>query len=115
MEEEARNLIFCTGTHQSPSGCPWDIGMLLSTLTINRRRLYAVSTEAQMRISAREVLFTGQDRCPEFDPCREPLPKKLNVLLCLIDGAERRRKLQAKLNKETTATTSSERYAKPHG
>ena len=51
-----------------------------------------------MRIPGREVLFTGQDRYQEFDPCREPLPEKLNVLLCLIDGAERRRKLQAKLN-----------------
>ena len=28
-----------------------------------------------MRIPAREVLFTGQDRCPEFDLCKEPLPE----------------------------------------
>ena len=44
-----------------------------------------------MRIPAREVLFTGQDRCPEFDLCKEPLPQELNILLCLLDGAERRR------------------------
>jgi hypothetical protein len=57
-----------------------------------------------MRIPVRGVLFMGQDRCPEFDPCREPLPKKLEVLLCLVDGVERRRKFQAKLNAvETTA------------
>lgn len=60
-----------------------------------------------MRISVRDVLFIGQDRCPEFDPCREPLPEKLKVLLCLVDGAERRRNLQAKLN-ETTAATGAE-------
>ena len=68
-----------------------------------------------MRISGCEVLFTGQDRCPEFDPCHEPLPEKLNVLLCLIDGAERRHKLQAKLNTETPATISGDSYGKSHG
>ena len=51
-----------------------------------------------MRIPAREVLFTGQNRCPEFDVCKEPLPEELNVLLCLLDGAERRRTIQAKLS-----------------
>ena len=62
-----------------------------------------------MRIPDREVLFIGQDRCPEFDPCRGPLPEKLDVLLCLVDGAERRRKLQAKLNNlKTTAATGAE-------
>jgi NADH:ubiquinone oxidoreductase subunit F (NADH-binding) len=62
-----------------------------------------------MRIPVREGLFIGQDRCPEFEPCREPLPKKLEVLLCLVDGAEQRRKLQAKLNAvETTADTGAE-------
>jgi hypothetical protein len=50
-----------------------------------------------MRIPAREVLFTGQDRCPEFDVCRES-PPELNVLLCLLDGAERRQIIQAKLS-----------------
>ena len=67
-----------------------------------------------MRISGREVLFTGQDRCPEFDPC-QPLPEKLHVLLCLIDVAERRQKLQAKLNTETPATISGDSYGKWHG
>ena len=51
-----------------------------------------------MRIPTREVLFTGQDRCPEFDLCKEPLPEELNVLLCLLEGAERRQQIQAKLN-----------------
>jgi hypothetical protein len=51
-----------------------------------------------MRIPAREVLFTGQDRCPEFDLCKEPLPEELNILLCLLDGAERRLHLQAQIN-----------------
>jgi hypothetical protein len=43
-----------------------------------------------MRIPTREVLFIRQNRCPEFDLCKEPLPEELNILLCLLDGAERR-------------------------
>ena len=50
-----------------------------------------------MRIPAHEMLFIGQDRCPEFD-CPQTLPKELSILLCLLDGAERRLQLQAKLN-----------------
>lgn len=51
-----------------------------------------------MRILAGgRVLFIGQHRCPEFDCPQEPLPGKLKVLLCLVDGAERRRQIQAKL------------------
>ena len=51
-----------------------------------------------MRSPGHEVLFTGQDRCPEFDVCKEPLPEELKVLLCLLDGAERRRIVQANLS-----------------
>jgi hypothetical protein len=52
-----------------------------------------------MRILAPErVLVTGRHRCAEFDCPQGPLPDKLQVLLCLLDGAERRRLLQAKLN-----------------
>jgi hypothetical protein len=52
-----------------------------------------------MRILAGgRVLFIGQHGCPEFDCPQEPLPGKLKVLLCLVDGAERRRQIQAKLN-----------------
>ena len=61
-----------------------------------------------MRIPVRKVLFTGQNQCPEFD-CPEPLPEELNVLLCLLDGAERRRQLQVKLDAVCT-DPSSERY-----
>jgi hypothetical protein len=51
-----------------------------------------------MRILTRErVLFTGQHLCPEF-ACPDELPDQLQILLCLVDGAERRRHLQAKLN-----------------
>jgi hypothetical protein len=44
-----------------------------------------------------------------FDCPKEPLPDKLEVLLCLLDGAERRRHLQAKLNRGPTqaATTKT--------
>jgi hypothetical protein len=51
-----------------------------------------------MRIPAREVQFTGRDQCSEFDLCKEPLPEELNILLCLLDGAERRLRLQAKMD-----------------
>ena len=40
----------------------------------------------------------GLDQCPGFDCRHEPLPLKLQVLLCLVDGAERRRQIQAELN-----------------
>ena len=50
-----------------------------------------------MRIPAHEVLFIGQDRCPEFD-CPQTLPKEFNILLCLLDGAERRLQLQGRIN-----------------
>ena len=50
-----------------------------------------------MRIPARNVLLTGQHRCPEFDYHKE-LPKEFDVLLCLLDGAERRLQLQAEIN-----------------
>jgi hypothetical protein len=66
-----------------------------------------------MRILARGRLI-GIDQCPGFDCLRESLPEKLDVLLCLIDGAERRRKFQAKLNKENP-TTSGDSYVKSHG
>jgi hypothetical protein len=52
-----------------------------------------------MRILARDcVLFIGQHRCPEFDCPQGPLPENLGVLLCLVDGAARRRHLQGKLS-----------------
>ena len=52
-----------------------------------------------MRILAGgRVLFIGQHQCPEFDYSQDALPGNLKVLLCLVDGAERRRQIQAKLN-----------------
>ena len=67
-----------------------------------------------MRILVRGRLI-GIDQCPGFDFPREPLPEKLNVLLCVIDGAERRRELQAKLNNETPTTTSGDSDLKSNG
>jgi hypothetical protein len=53
-----------------------------------------------MRVLAPDrVLVTGQRLCPEFDCPKGPLPDKIQVLLCLLDGAEGRRQLQAKLNR----------------
>ena len=57
----------------------------------------------------------GIDQCPGFECPREPRPEKLNILLCFIDGAERRRKLTAKLNNENRTTISSDSYVKSHG
>jgi hypothetical protein len=37
-----------------------------------------------MRIPTREVLFIGQNRCPEFDCHQEPPPEELNVLLAFL-------------------------------
>jgi hypothetical protein len=68
-----------------------------------------------MRILTPErVLFTG--RHPELDCPQGPLPDKLQVLLCLLDGAERRRHLQAKLNRPSpgptqVATTKPSQFA----
>lgn len=63
-----------------------------------------------MRIPAHQVLLTGQDKCPEFDLCPEPLPKELSVLLCLLDGAEGRRQLQAKLNRLNPCPREEEHF-----
>jgi hypothetical protein len=53
-----------------------------------------------MRILTPErILFTGRHRCPEFDCPEGPLLDNLQVLLCLLDGAERRKHLQARLNR----------------
>ena len=54
--------------------------------------------EEPMRIPAREALFTRQSGGGVFDCYQEPLPEEMNLLLCLLDGAERRLQLQAKLN-----------------
>jgi hypothetical protein len=52
-----------------------------------------------MRILASDrAQFLGQHRCREFDCPQEPLPEQLKVLLREVDGVERRRQLQAKLN-----------------
>ena len=50
-----------------------------------------------MRILAGSRVI-GLDQCPGFDCPQEALPGKLRILLCLVDGAERRRQIQAKLN-----------------
>jgi hypothetical protein len=57
-----------------------------------------------MRILAGgRVLLLGQHQCPEFHCPQENPPEQFKILLCLIDGAERRRQVQAKLNCTTPA------------
>jgi hypothetical protein len=65
-----------------------------------------------MRIPGRDVLFTGQHQCPEFD-CPKDLPKEFGVLLCLLDGTERRQQLQAKINSVGTEPRPQEIDAVP--
>ena len=43
------------------------------------------------------ALILGEALRAQFD-CSQPLPDQFNVLLCLLDGGERRRRLQARLN-----------------
>jgi hypothetical protein len=50
-----------------------------------------------MRIPASEALFAGQHRCPEFNTPQE-VPERFKILLCFLEGAERRQQLQAKIN-----------------
>jgi hypothetical protein len=52
-----------------------------------------------MRILAGgRALFTGRNQGPEFDCPQGALPGELEILLTFIDGAERRRQIQAQLN-----------------
>lgn len=43
-----------------------------------------------------------------FDCLQQPLPDRIKVLLCLVDGAERRQRLQAKLNSLATQPEAAE-------
>src|SRR4029078_1986409 len=52
-----------------------------------------------MRITPNQLSIFGQRVWEEWDCSQQPLPERIKVLLCLIDGAERRLHLQAKLNR----------------
>lgn len=43
-----------------------------------------------MRILAGGRVFIGQRQSSELDCAQETLPERFKVLLCLLDGAERR-------------------------
>ena len=51
-----------------------------------------------MRIPPNQVLVLGKRGWKSLTACSSRCLRELKVLLCLIDGAERRRHLQAKLN-----------------
>jgi hypothetical protein len=55
-----------------------------------RRKCYATSPQA--------VLFLGRALKERLDCSLQPLPDELNILLEMLDGAERRRRIQATLN-----------------
>jgi hypothetical protein len=46
----------------------------------------------------KQAVFLGRALQARFDSPKEPLPDELNVLLCFLNGAERRRRIQAALN-----------------
>jgi hypothetical protein len=50
----------------------------------------------------KQALSLGQGLQARFDCSQLPLPDDLNVLLWLLDGAERRRRIQATLNARQT-------------
>ena len=51
-----------------------------------------------MRILAGGRLFIRQRQSSELDCAQDTLPERFKVLLCLLDRAERRKQIQAKLN-----------------
>jgi len=46
----------------------------------------------------KQAVFLGRALQARFDCPQQPLPDELNVLLCFLDGAERRRRIQTTLN-----------------
>src|SRR5215468_4087345 len=46
----------------------------------------------------KQAVFLGRALQARFDCSHQPLPDELNVLLWFLDGAERRRRIQATLN-----------------
>jgi hypothetical protein len=46
----------------------------------------------------KQAVFLGRALQSRFDYSQQPLPNELNVLLWYLDGAERRRRIQATLN-----------------
>ena len=46
----------------------------------------------------KQAVFLGRALQARFDCPQRPLPDELNVLLCFLDGAEWRRRIQAALN-----------------
>jgi hypothetical protein len=51
-----------------------------------------------MRIPPNQLFVLGSRGWEEFDCLQQPLPNRIKVLLCLLNGAERRRHLQARRN-----------------
>ena len=46
----------------------------------------------------KQAVFLGRALQARFDCSQQPIPDELNVLLWFLDGAERRRRIQATLN-----------------
>ena len=46
----------------------------------------------------KQALLLGQALQARYDCSERPLPNEFNVLLCLLDGAERRQRVQARCN-----------------
>ena len=65
-----------------------------------------------MRILAGGRVFIRQRQSPEMDCAQDALPERFKVLLCLLDGAERRRQIQAKLNVQHPRADGQHQHAR---
>jgi hypothetical protein len=55
-----------------------------------------------MRHLPKQALFLGRALRAQFDCTQQPLPNHMSVLLCLLDGSDRRHRLQATLGTRQT-------------
>jgi hypothetical protein len=54
----------------------------------------------------KQALFLGRALRAQFDCTQQPLPNHMSVLLCLLDGSDRRHRLQATLGTPSVAFVS---------
>ena len=58
-------------------------------------------TRAVMVIADGKCKFIGENKCDKSDYVQEPLPEEMGLLLCLLEGAERRQALLRRWSSQT--------------
>ena len=58
-------------------------------------------TRAAMVIADGKCKFIGETKWDKSDYVQEPLPEEVRLLLCLLEGAERRQKLSRRWSGQT--------------